>query len=202
MLRTIFFDLGGTIIPFDFNRGYAAMERLCGVPQAEIRRRINSTDLFLRFEVGRIEPRQFVEEFCRLLEFSISFENFSELWCVIFLPYTLIPDSLIENLALNYRLYSLSNTNALHFPMVLRDYPILSHLHGHVLSYEVGAMKPDPRIYQAAIARGGGRAEECLFIDDLEANVQGARQCGMDAIHFQNAAGLQVELDRRGLKQK
>jgi glucose-1-phosphatase len=201
MIRTIFFDLGGTIVPFDFNRGYAAMEKVCGLPQAEIRRRVNASDLFKRFELGQIEPRHFVDELCGLLGFSISFEKFLDLWGVIFLPYTLIPNSFIENLSQHYRLFSLSNTNALHFPMVLRDYPILGRLNGHVLSYEVGAMKPDPRIYQAAIARAGGRAEECLFIDDLEANVEAGRVAGMDAIHFQNAAALQAELARRGLKQ-
>jgi glucose-1-phosphatase len=199
MIKTIFFDLGLTIIPFDFKRGYAAMAGLCGLPAEEIARRVDATKLFVRFELGQIEPRDFVRQVCGLLGCELGYEEFCELWGVIFLPETLIPASLLENLARNYRLFSLSNTNALHFPLLLRDYPLLGHFHGHVLSYEVGAMKPDPRIYEAAIARAGCPAQECLFIDDLQTNVDGARRAGMDAIHFQSAGQLSSELSLRGI---
>ena len=67
MIKTVIFDLGKVIVPFDFTRGYRAMEPLCGYPAAEIPKRIASTDLVTRFESGKVEPEDFVRQLCKLL---------------------------------------------------------------------------------------------------------------------------------------
>ena len=197
MTKTIFFDLGGTIIPFDFQRGFDAMARHSPHPIEEIMRRVRASDLFKRFEKGEIEPRCFVEQFCALIDCRLDYEGFCQIWGIIFLPQTLIEESLLIGLKSQYRLISLSNTNAIHFPQVMRQYPMLEHLHGHVLSYEVGALKPAPEIYRAALARAECRPEECLFIDDIAANIEGARREGIDGIVFENAAQLDRDLAAR-----
>ena len=194
MIKTILFDLGGTIIPFDFQRGFDAMARHSPHSIEEIVRRVRSSDLFVRFEKGQIEPRLFVEQFCRLIDCRLDYERFCQIWGIIFLPQTLIDESLLIRLKRRYQLLSLSNTNAIHFPQVVREYPILDHLQGHILSYEVGALKPAPEIYRAALARAGCRAQECLFIDDIAANIEGARREGIDGIVFENAAQLDRDL--------
>jgi epoxide hydrolase-like predicted phosphatase len=53
-----------------------------------------------------------------------------------------------------------------------------------VISAEVGLMKPDPRIYRLALEELEARAEDSVFIDDVLANVVGARSVGMNGIHF------------------
>jgi epoxide hydrolase-like predicted phosphatase len=53
-----------------------------------------------------------------------------------------------------------------------------------VYSHEVGHLKPEPAIYTIACERLGVAPAEALFVDDLEANVDGARAVGMDAITF------------------
>jgi epoxide hydrolase-like predicted phosphatase len=53
-----------------------------------------------------------------------------------------------------------------------------------VYSHEVGCMKPDPAIYRIACDRLGVAPEEALLLDDLQANVEGARAAGMQAITF------------------
>jgi putative hydrolase of the HAD superfamily len=64
----------------------------------------------------------------------------------------------------------------------------------------VGMRKPDPRIYQLTIARlAGVSAEECLFVDDVEVNVDAARAIGMTAVHF--ASNDQAIAEIRGLLQ-
>lgn len=199
MIKAIFFDLGGTIVPFDFKRGYEALAPYSPYSLDEILCRVRASDLFHRFEKGEIEPRPFVAEFCRLFDCQLDFERFGELWGTIFLPHTLVDDSLLSGLGARYRLYSLSNTNAIHFPLVVRDYPILRHLAGHVLSFEVRAMKPAPEIYRAALAKAECRPEECLFIDDLAENIEGAKKEGIDGIVFENATQLTADLSARGL---
>ena len=93
----------------------------------------------------------------------------------------------------------LSNTNAIHFEMVRRTYPILRHFDAFCLSYEVKAMKPDPKIYRAAVEMAGCLPEECFYTDDIAAYVEGAQRIGIDAVQFEGAEQLQREMRARGI---
>ena len=55
-----------------------------------------------------------------------------------------------------------------------------------IISSEVRLLKPDPKIYQLALDRIGCRAEETVFIDDVQVNVAGAEKLGMHGILYQN----------------
>jgi putative hydrolase of the HAD superfamily len=60
----------------------------------------------------------------------------------------------------------------------------------------VGMRKPDPEIYTLTLDRLGLPASACLFLDDLDVNVQAARELGMAAVHFQDNAQAIAEIDR------
>jgi FMN phosphatase YigB (HAD superfamily) len=200
VIKTIIFDLGNTIVPFDFKRGYAKMAPLCGYPAAEIPKRIASTDLVPRFERGQVEPEPFVNELCRLLELRVSYGEFCDLWTSIFLPETLIPEALVTKLRARYRLLLLSNTNAIHFGMIEAQYPIVRRFDDLVLSYRVGALKPSEEIYRRAIAQARCRPEECFFTDDILPFVEAARKTGIDAVQFQSLEQLEADLRSRGIE--
>lgn len=200
MIRTIIFDLGKVIIPFDFKRGYDRMAPLCSYAPEQIPERLRGCDLVHRFESGQVDTQTFVTELSKILELNCSFEEFREIWGSIFLPETLIPEEMVAALRERYRLLLLSNTNALHFEIVEKAYPILGQFHKHVLSYRVGAMKPSPKIYQAAIEAAGCAPEECFFTDDIQAYVDGAREHGIDAVQFQDCEQIQRELRNRGVE--
>jgi putative hydrolase of the HAD superfamily len=198
--RAIIFDLGRVLIHFDFRRGYQALEGLCPYAAAEIPKRIAGTGLVQRFETGLVEPEDFVREFSGILDLHLDYERFCGIWSSIFTD-PLVPESLLEGLAKRYRLVLLSNTNAIHFEMVREAYrPLLRHFHELVLSYEVKAMKPDPRIYQEAIARANCRPEECFYTDDIEPYVKAARELGIDAEVFEGREKLERELKGRGIE--
>jgi epoxide hydrolase-like predicted phosphatase len=61
----------------------------------------------------------------------------------------------------------------------------------------VGMRKPEPAIYELAVERLGGglRAEECLFVDDIELNCEAARALGMTAVRFEHADQAIAELE-------
>jgi putative hydrolase of the HAD superfamily len=200
VIKTVIFDLGKVLIPFDFSRGYRAMEPFCDYPAAEIPKRIAASDLVHRFETGLVEPRDFVEQLSRMLTLRVDYDQFCEIWSSIFLPDTLVPESLLAGIRERYRLLVLSNTNALHFAMVRRNYPLLRHFHDLVLSYEVKAMKPSPAIYREAIARAQCRPEECFYTDDIPAYVEGARREGIDAVQFESSTQLERDLAARGVR--
>ena len=200
MIKTVIFDLGKVIIPFDFMRGYQGLEGICGLPVAEIRRRIASTDLVQRFETGLVEPKDFVAQLSGLLDLHITYDQFCQVWSSIFLPDPLIPESLLEGLSRRYRLLLLSNTNAIHFEMLDRTYPLLRHFHDKILSHRVRAMKPSPAIYREAIARAGCLPEEIFFTDDIAEYVAGAKREGIDAVQFESRGQVERELRARGVE--
>jgi FMN phosphatase YigB (HAD superfamily) len=200
MIKTIIFDLGRVIVNFDFQRGYNRMAQLCSYPAEDIPARIGSCDLVTRFESGQVEPEDFVQELSALLELNVDYREFCDIWSSIFLPETLIPESLLERLKSSYRLVLLSNTNAIHWEMISAHYPLLKHFDERVLSYRVGALKPDPKIYRAAIDAAECAPEECFFTDDIAAYVEGARRHGIDAVQFQNRAQIENELRQRGVE--
>lgn len=200
MIKTIVFDLGKVIIPFDFKRGYERLAPLCSYPAADIPERLRACDLVTRFESGGIEPQAFVQQISGILELKADYDQFCEIWSSIFLPDPLVPEELLVALKQRYRMLLLSNTNAIHFPMVRKAYPLLRHFDEYILSYEVGALKPDPKIYQEAIRRANAKPGEMFFTDDIAAYVEGARQQGIDAVQFQNANQIMDELRARGVE--
>ena len=200
MIKAILFDLGKVIIPFDFNRGYRAMQQICGHEPADIRARIAATDLVERFECGHVEPRAFVAQLRDVIGLDVSYDGFCEIWSSIFLPDPLIPESLLAGLKMHYPLLLVSNTNPIHFGMIRETYPLLRHFDEFILSYEVKAMKPSPEIYRAAVERAGCQPGECFFTDDIPAYVEGARRHGIDAVQFQSAEQIERELRARGIR--
>jgi putative hydrolase of the HAD superfamily len=47
-----------------------------------------------------------------------------------------------------------------------------------------GILKPDPRAYQDCLAHLGVRAQDAVFVDDQERNIEGALRCGLQVVHF------------------
>jgi glucose-1-phosphatase len=197
LIKAIIFDLGRVIVPFDFRRGYARISALTGIPASEVPERIRPTGLVDQFESGQIEPREFVRQISGVLDLHCSYDEFCDIWSSIFLPDTLVPESLLRAIAARYRMVLLSNTNAIHFAMIREKYPLLRHFHALVLSHEVGAMKPSPAIYEKAVEAAGCLPEECFFTDDIPEYVAGARRFGIDAVQFESAAQIEAELRKR-----
>ncbi len=65
-----------------------------------------------------------------------------------------------------------------------------------VLSFQVGARKPDRAIFQLCARRAGAAPGNCLLVDDNPGNCAGARAAGWQAIHFVDNATAITELDR------
>ena len=200
MIKAIIFDLGKVIVPFDFKRAYERMAQHCTVPAAEVPERLRPHDVVSRFECGQVEPREFVKELSDILSLTCNYDEFCDIFSSVFHPETLIPESMLEKLRERYRLVLLSNTNAIHFEMLERNYPLLRHFHEHVLSFRVGAMKPSPRIYQAAVTAAQCEPGECFFTDDIRAYVDAARKMGIDAVQFESKDQIERELRARGVE--
>lgn len=199
MTRAVILDLGNVIVGLDFPRAYRAAARLTGYNASEIPELIRAANLARPYERGELTSEEFYQRFCRALDLEISYPEFVSLWSDMFQPAPILTDGLLAELAAATKLIMLSNTNEIHFEFIHRKYPLLRHFHDFVLSYKVGAMKPDAAIYLDAVRRAGCEPGECFFVDDIEENVAAARQLGIDAEVFVSANGLEAQLRERGV---
>jgi 2-haloacid dehalogenase len=94
--------------------------------------------------------------------------------------------------------YCITNFSAPKLELAKRRFPYLDRFDGIIVSGDEKLLKPELEIYQLLLSRYGLQAEDCLFIDDSKANVDGARAVGMHAIHFQEPMDLRPELRRYG----
>ncbi len=97
-------------------------------------------------------------------------------------------------------LYAITNFAAETWPKALALHPRLGTVFRDVVvSGHERLVKPHAAIFELFLSRNRLAAEDCLFIDDNPANVEGARAVGMAAHHFTTPAALAAELERRGL---
>ena len=96
-------------------------------------------------------------------------------------------------------LYALSNWPVEGFASARERFHFLAWFRGIVISGEIGAIKPQPRIYETLLDRFAIDPRSAVFIDDVEVNAAAARPFGMHAIHFTNPTALRAELVALGL---
>ena len=84
----------------------------------------------------------------------------------------------------------LSNMQPDMLAFVRKEHHWLNEFEVRIFSCEVAEAKPQPAIFQLAAQRLNVPPEVCLFVDDREANVAGAREVGMQAVHFESAKAL------------
>jgi 2-haloacid dehalogenase len=113
-----------------------------------------------------------------------------------------VPGSLELVEALHARdvpLYAITNFGAEFWQRFRETAPVFALFRDIVVSGVEKLVKPDPAIFALAAQRFGHRPETMLFVDDIAANVEAARDCGWQAHLFEDAAGLERELQARGL---
>lgn len=94
--------------------------------------------------------------------------------------------------------FAITNFSSEKYAESRERFPFLAEFDGVVVSAHERLVKPDPAIYQILLDRHQLRAEDCVFIDDASANVEGARAVGMHAIHYEEPMELAAELRRFG----
>jgi len=194
--RGIFFDLGNVLVQIDYRKFGDRLAELTG-KSVEALRPAFADGLIQRYELGKCGEEELLGALCP--QIGVSRSDFVEVWTSIFLGKPNLPDSLLEELSRRCGLWILSNTNRMHFDHIRRHYGFFSYMRGWVLSYEVGAAKPDRAIYLHALERAQLQPSEALFVDDSWINVAGARDVGIDAFQFVGVEGLIEEFRKRDL---
>jgi putative hydrolase of the HAD superfamily len=197
-IRLIISDFGGVICTFDYRIFCQRLAGRTGRTTDQVFAAAFSDRLQREFETGRLSGPAYHRAVMDRLGADVPYEEFFPMYGDIF---TEIPATcdLLRRLHARYLLYLLSDTNEIHFGYVRETVGILRVFRECIVSYQVGAMKPDPRIYGEALRRSGLPATACVFVDDRPANVEGAARVGMHALLFQSPEQFATELTRLGV---
>lgn len=190
MIKAIYFDMGGVLLPLYPDRCKKAYRELAGFKDVDnFLDPCHQRGVFMRNELGEFDREGFIRECLRHCPPGTAPEIIPLCHKAFF--GTPEPDTvaLVKELAARYDIFLLSNNNALSMSLHIPNFeeaglPLDTSFKKMFLSHEMHLLKPDPEIYRRAIEGSGYKAEECLFIDDSQSNVDGGIAAGMHAILF------------------
>ena len=188
MIKNIIFDFGDVFINLD----KSAMER--ELKQLDLALNDSQTIVLLnnRLEVGAISTNEFLSGLQQ--EFpSLNLEQLQRIWNAILLEFPENRLEFLEALAASkkYRLFLLSNTNAIHIPKVLeimgenRFQRFKACFEQFYLSHEIALRKPNHSIYEFVLQKNSLVPEETLFVDDSKDNTDAAKKLGIQVWNLQ-----------------
>jgi len=198
VIRGVIFDFGNVICSFDVEIFLAKLHEWSGLGVETLRDRVYGSRLHSRYERGEISSKEFHGEVVRRIGTDVPVDAFADRFSDIFTPLE-STHGLIRALKGKYRLGLLSNTNEWHFLRHIRTVPVFPLFDAVTLSFEVGALKPEPEIYLDALRKLSLPPEECVFIDDIANYAEGAAVVGIRGIQYTGHAELVRELSSLGV---
>jgi len=197
----VFLDLGNVLFSFDRPRAFRQMAEVAGTSAGAVEEVVMRGGLQADLEVGRIDWPTFHATFSGRTGTASDPSALARAASDMFtLRAEMIPVLAgLERVGCPFGI--LSNTCGIHWDHLRTGgwAMLTGAISQIVLSHEVRAAKPDPRIFSAAAAAAGVAPERIFFTDDLPEHVAGARAAGWDAEPFTSAAGLLAALHDRGL---
>ncbi len=186
-IRNIIFDLGGVLIDLDLDRTIKAFSKL-DIPEptdpTEVERR---AVMYTALESGTISAALFREEIRELSPQKPSDEAIDAAWNAMLSGFPANRVKVLQKLKENYRVFLLSNSNAIHHQSYTQrfkqDYALEmnSLFEQAYYSFEMQMCKPNLEIYQKVLEQSGLTPEETIFIDDNTDNVIAAAALGIIA---------------------
>jgi epoxide hydrolase-like predicted phosphatase len=198
MIKAIIFDIGGVLIRTEDHAYRRHWEEQLGLRPGEAEEIVFNSPMGQKAQRGEIGDEELWNWIGQRLELGPQLAAFrNDFWAGDVLDVDLV--AFIRALKTIYQTAVISNATD-----ALRD--SLANQHGIADAFDViigsaeeHIMKPDAAIYQRALDALGRRAEEAVFIDDFQKNVDAARNLGMSAIHFQPGLNIKTELSNLGL---
>lgn len=196
--RLILFDLGNVLVRFDHAIIARKLSKLSRKPIFSIVAQFIRSGMGELYDEGRITTADFIRSVLRDLDLKMTDEEFKSCWNEIFSENPGM-DELVGKLKSRYPVFLISDTNPMHFDFVRERFPILRHIDQFVLSYQVGARKPHPKMFEEALRRAGCSAEETFFTDDRKEIVDAARRMGFRTHCFRDPRALIRELKKQNI---
>ena len=198
-MDAVLFDLGRVLLDWDpryyYRHLFAKEETLEDFVQ-----RVIAHEWYLEMDAGKPSGQAITERSRAFPEYAELIARWNEGWPVMMRgAISGSVDILDELRQRGVRLYALTNFSTETWPIAKARFEFLSWFEDAIVSGEHGIVKPDPRIFELAISRCRLDPVRTAFIDDVPANVEAGRACGLRAIQFTTPAKLRTDLASLGL---
>lgn len=199
-IKNVVFDLGRVLVDYNW-RGYL---ETFGFSEEKFKKIADATFLspvWAEMDRGTKTYEEYVEEFvAQAPEYEKDIREVIE-GCYKSMHRMPYAETWVKYLKQQgYGLYVISNYGEYTRERTRKEMPFLKEMDGIVFSCDVQQIKPEPEIYQVLLERYQLVAGECVFIDDMEVNCEGARAQGMHAICFKSFKQAAAELEKLGVK--
>jgi glucose-1-phosphatase len=188
-IKNIIFDLGGVIINIRFQLALDAFQKLSKSGKVLEFTQRQQSGLFDAYETGRISDAEFRAGLREQYDIEATDAEIDEAWNALLLD---IPEErihLLRELGNKYRLFLLSNTNAIHlvrFNQIVAEsftIPDLDSLFEKTYySHLIGQRKPDAVVFEQILAQNNLEAAETLFVDDSIQHIEGTKAVGLKTL--------------------
>jgi putative hydrolase of the HAD superfamily len=203
MMRALISDFGG-VLTTPLSRGFLAYQEEAGVSLEELglamqrATEAHGEHPLFALERGEITEAEFARRLGEQLDGRFDLGRLRELYFERLHPNLPMIDHIAKLRRRGLRTALLTNNVREWEPLWRAKLPELDDVFEVVVdSAFVGLRKPDPAIYRLTLERLGDglRAEECVFLDDLDVNCESARALGMTAVRFESAEQAIAELE-------
>lgn len=189
--KNIIFDLGGVLLNLNYQKTIDAFKNLGIKNFEEMFSQFKADELFERLETGHITEADFYTAVKSRTNAVISNTDIEKAWNAMLLDFRTDSLAFLENLATEYKIYLLSNTNSIHLNSFRKIFTTQTHessLDKYFIkswySNEIGLRKPTKEIYEFVLQDENLLPEETLFIDDTLINIEGAKALGIKTHHL------------------
>ncbi len=197
MVRNLIFDVGGVLIGY---RWYEMMTDDFGLSEEKTQQmahRVYDDPLWCDLDRGLVELDALLEHYCSLYpeDSEIIMDLFVDKDRMV-VPRPRVWEKMKTLKEKGYRMYILSNYSESLFRRHTDGLPFRDLVDGGVVSYEVKMIKPEAGIYESLLTKYGLDPAECLFFDDIPANIEGANKAGIDGFVITSEENLLSLLDK------
>ncbi len=179
-MKAVIFDLGGVLVHYDHAATLAAVGKLTNTPDQPL---TAPPDLIEKFVTGKVNGRSFHRSLVRQIGLTPDYDTFVAAFVS---TQRRINEGIAYAVELqqqpNITVAIISDNNEIHAHWLRSNIPELALFNAVIMSNEVGLLKPNPAIFQLCLQQLGIPPNQAIFIDDLPANINGARAIGMAGI--------------------
>ena len=184
-IKAVFFDLGGVIVRTEFQTPRQQLADRLGIDYDDLNKLVFDSDTSNRASVGEISSEEHwlsvIQRLRRPAEERQSIRD--EFFAGDIVDRTLV--EYIRSLRPRHKTGLISNAWGDLRNFIVRE-KFDDAFDKMIISAEVGAMKPEPKIFQIALQQFGVKPEEAVFVDDFYVNIEGCEKVGIRGIHFKD----------------
>ncbi len=185
-IDNIIFDLGGVVLDIDYTRTIQAFKDLGIQDFDKLYTQASQSGVFDDFETGKISEEEFINYLLKSVSNFCTSTDIIHAWNSMLLNWNKRKLDLILELRKNYRVFLLSNTNAIHkkaFLSSLENQLGINSLNQYFetvyLSHEIGLRKPNKDVFEFVLNNENLIADKTLFLDDSIQHIEGAKSIGI-----------------------